>query len=106
MIIVCMLLSMSVWLGLVVTTLAVARATRLVATDKISEPMRVAAARRLAAGSGLAYLLHCRWCVSIWISLPAGAATCGVYGWSLWWWLPLALAYSYATGLLVRAEPV
>jgi hypothetical protein len=99
-----MLLSMVSWLGLILVTFAVARATRLVTTDKITEPFRVAVAGRLREGSQLAYLVHCRWCVSVWVALLAAPPTCLAYGWSLWWSLPLALAFSQVTGLLASAE--
>lgn len=101
-----MLALMTEWLGLVVTVLAVARITRLVTTDKISEPVRVAVAQRLREGNAVAYLLHCQWCVSVWVGVPAAGLLCAGYGWALWWWLPVGLALSYTVGLLARFESV
>src|SRR5689334_318949 len=72
----------------VVLVFAVARLTRLVCADKITEPVRTAAAVRLRAGNWLAYLLHCRWCVSVWIAFPAAAVWCSaspVPRWSGLW---------------------
>lgn len=96
---------------LAVVPLAAARLTRLICADKITEPLRMAAARRLHDQSLLLYLLFCRWCMSIWIAVPMAAAwwaASSLPQWSGWWWLDVptvALALSHVTGLLVRAEP-
>jgi hypothetical protein len=94
-----------------VVLFAVARVTRLICEDKVTEQLRAAAAVRLPAGSMLTYLLYCRWCVSVWVAVLAAAVWCAVSAlprWSGHWWIDVpaaALALSYATGLLVRAEP-
>ncbi|MFU8873208.1 hypothetical protein [Micromonospora sp. SL4-19] len=94
-----------------VVLFVVARLTRLVTADEITRAAREAAARRLPDGSPIAYLLFCRWCLSVWIAVPAAAgwwALSVVPRWSGRWWVDvpsIALALSYATGLLVRAEP-
>ncbi|MEV0431150.1 hypothetical protein [Micromonospora sp. NPDC050495] len=96
---------------IVVVLLFVARVTRLIVADEITRRPREAIVRRLPEGSGFAYLLFCRWCLSVWIA--ASAATgwwhlSDVPRWSGYWWVDVptvALALSYATGLLVRAEP-
>jgi hypothetical protein len=94
-----------------VLPLVVARLTRLICTDKITEPLRNAAARRLPERSLLLYLLFCRWCMSVWIAVPVAAmwwAASPAPRWSGQWWLDVptvALALSHITGLLVRAEP-
>lgn len=99
-------------LSLVLLTFAAARVTRVVVSDKIGEPLRTIAVRRLGAEHLLAYFVHCRWCTGLWVSLPAAA----VAWWasplgdavrvSWWWgWPATALAMSYTIGLLVRAEP-
>jgi hypothetical protein len=106
-----MLIFMTGLIQVGVLVFAVARLTRLVCTDKITEPLRTAAAVRLPAGSQLTYLLYCRWCVSVWVAMPAAAiwyAVSALPRWSGRWWIDVpaaALALSYATGLLVRAEP-
>jgi len=90
---------------------AVARLTRLLTPDEISRPAREYLTRGLPEGSRLAYLFFCRWCVSVWVAIPIGAlwwAYSCLPRWSGHWWIDVpttALALSYATGLLVRAEP-
>ena len=95
----------------VIVVLFVARMTRLVTTDEITRPARQAAARRLPDGSPVTYLLFCRWCMSVWVAAPTAALWCAlspVPAWSGHWIVDVpttGLALSYATGLLVRAEP-
>lgn len=92
------------------TLVAVARVTRLITTDKLTEPPRNAVVTRLLREredgtpsplrTELAYLVVCDWCASMYV----GAAAAGAY----WAWgetIPfmlvcLALAASYATGFL------
>ncbi|WP_262285933.1 DUF1360 domain-containing protein [Micromonospora sp. MA102] len=96
---------------IVVALFVVARVTRLVTADEITRRPREAIVRRLRDGSPLAYLLFCRWCLSVWIAAPAAAGwwhLSDLPRWSGHWWVDVptvALALSYATGLLVRAEP-
>lgn len=51
--------------------LAVYRLTKLVIDDKITEPLRdwVFAQPGVEEGRGVAYLLQCPWCVSIWVGV-------------------------------------
>ncbi|MGW3610581.1 hypothetical protein ACWD6N_11935 [Micromonospora sp. NPDC005163] len=94
-----------------VVLLFVARVTRLVVADEITRRLREAVVRQLPDGSLLAYLLFCRWCLSVWIAVPAVGGwwhLSDVPRWSGYWWVDVptvALALSHATGLLVRAEP-
>jgi hypothetical protein len=91
---------------------ATARVTRLISADKISKPVRAWVVNRWGASSWLGYLLHCRWCVSMYVAPLAAAAV-------LWlapayrqdWWLPtllvgalLALSFSHGTALLAGLE--
>lgn len=95
--------------------LATARITRLVTTDRIGLPLRLAVLRRWPAPpddpDGLSlpgYLVHCRWCVSVWIAVPAAflVSLLLVDGWDVVaLGSALALAYSHLTGLLVALEP-
>lgn len=52
----------------ILTALATARLTRLITTDKISEPARQWLITRLGATSKIVYLAHCPWCMSIWVA--------------------------------------
>lgn len=96
------------WMWLVYA-LAVARLTGLLQADKLTEPGRLAVLRRLdedrAAHRGLAYLMDCPWCMSIWL----GGATA-----VLTWWhganpvlfIPAAgLALSQVTGMIAPLHP-
>jgi hypothetical protein len=96
---------------------ATARLTRLIAADRILLPVRGAIVRRFGPSSALGYLVHCRWCVSIWLSIPVAAGV-------LWLWLLLlprmaddlpwparvllaallALTFSHGTALLAGLE--
>ncbi|MFI7336071.1 hypothetical protein [Micromonospora aurantiaca (nom. illeg.)] len=97
--------------GVVVVLLFVARVTRLIVGDVITRRPREAVGRRLPEGSPLAYLLVCRWRLSMWIATPAAAGwwhLSDVPRWSDYWWFDVptvASALSHVTGLLVRAEP-
>ncbi len=89
-----------------VYALAVARATKLVNSDRITKAPREWAIRRLPEGSIWAYFLVCPWCVSMWLSIPAAPLTwyfggLEYPGVSAWLSIPaLALAYSGFTGYL------
>lgn len=106
-----MLIAVTGLIEIVVVLFAVARLTRLIVADEITRRPRVAIVKRLPDGSPFAYLLFCRWCLSMWIAAPAAAVwwhLSEVSRWSGLWWVDVptvALALSYATGLLVRAEP-
>lgn len=108
----------------VIIWLAAARITRIITTDKIAEPFRLFVATHLRQpefndagtiqireGSKITYLIFCRWCTGLWVSIPAACLT--------WWpahlgdhldltaWIAvpaLALAYSHLIGLAVRIE--
>jgi hypothetical protein len=92
--------------------LATARLTRLLTADRISRPLRAAIVRRYGPSSAVGYLVHCRWCVSLYVAPFAAAAV-------LWlapayrgnWWAPtllvgvlLALGFSHGTALLAGLE--
>lgn len=88
---------------LTLLALAVARATVLVRTDRITRAPRYALARRINPHGYLAYLLSCPWCISIW--LGAAAAITAYF----WWHEPayriviLLLALSYVASALASA---
>ena len=85
------------------TVLAVARVTRLITRDVITDPVRTPVVRRLVArnaDSKIAYLIMCDWCASMYI----GAAAAGAwYAWGEtmpYMAVTLALSSSYITGFL------
>jgi hypothetical protein len=83
---------------------ATARLTRLVTSDRITQAPRDWILDRLNPDGLTAYLLTCRWCVSIYTSIPI-AAIATLHPNSLWWEIPaLALTASHATGLLTAME--
>ncbi len=75
--------------------LAVYRLTRLVTTDRITQPLRDAAAER---NETLGYLTSCDYCSSIWIALGVTAVSALVP--RAWRPLARALASSAVTGIL------
>ncbi len=91
---------------------ATARVTRLISADKISEPIRAAVVRRWGPSSWLGYLLHCRWCVSMYVAPVFAAAVLWLLpNWRLGWWAEtltvgalLSLTYSHGTALLAGLE--
>jgi hypothetical protein len=52
----------------IILALAVFRATRLVTTDQIFEPLRQRIWSKFPPNTFLGYLLTCNWCSSIWVS--------------------------------------
>lgn len=90
---------------LIVYTLAVARLTRFVNADVLTDGLRVAVARRYGTGSTASYFLSCPWCVSIWTALGLGLLVLGFTDAS-WLWLPIMVpAASHVTGLLAALDP-
>ena len=95
---------MNYWLPLLVIALAVARGTRLVVEDVITEPFRRYFVRRFGEESMLAYLVHCRACCSTWVGLAGAAFACLMLGISWWWLVPLAFAFSTVALLVAQVE--
>lgn len=96
------------WLLVVLTVLAVARLTRLVTADVILQPARAWLVRHRPLHDDrddwLVYLVHCRWCASIWLAFPTAGA---VYAWHAYWPVQvglIALAASLVTPLLAGLE--
>lgn len=96
----------------VLIILALSRLTRIITTDKISEPLRNTLARRLRPGSQITYLFFCAWCMSIWLAAAAWtllytttALGDAIANTGLPWWVTiptLTLLTSYTTGVLHR----
>lgn len=89
---------------LVIAALAVARLTRLVTTDRITEAPRNWVLQRLKAEGLTAYLIVCDWCASFYVGLGVAAAggLAGLWAWG--WIVPLGLAFSYVAGWLASKE--
>lgn len=89
---------------LTVWVLAVARATRLITRDKITEPLRNQIVTRYGVESQITYLVHCTWCSGLWVSIATAPAAIALTGLS-WWLTPLlAGAASHLVGLLTYLE--
>jgi hypothetical protein len=86
-------------LAVVLYVLAVARITRLINADEITDPVRVAIGRRYGFESRWFYLVSCAWCVSFWIGLATAPLLTHALGLPIWWAPLLALAASQLTGL-------
>jgi hypothetical protein len=54
----------------IILALFVYRVTRLITIDEIFEPVRALVWDKTKAGSHLAYLVTCSWCISLWVALP------------------------------------
>lgn len=90
---------------IVIYVLATARVTRVVTSDKVSEPFRTWLLGKLGSDSLVNYYFWCRWCFGFWAAFTLAPAAIVLTGVS-WWCLPfLALAASHVTGLLVKWEP-
>lgn len=91
-------------LTLILWALALARLTRLINADEITDPLRLAVMRKTGPESKWAYFLQCPWCISMWLGFITAALPIGLTGLS-WWLLPLvALAGSQVTGLLAQLD--
>lgn len=89
-------------MGVAVLVLAVARLTRLVTTDKVTESLRIRVVNRWGADAMISYFVHCPWCVSVYAAAPLAVGY--VLAGDTWWYqIPaLLLAASYITGALNR----
>ena len=66
---------------LIISLIVVARVTRLITIDQITQPLRGALIDRFGEKSQITYLFHCPWCMSIWIA--------GMLAPVLWWATPV-----------------
>jgi hypothetical protein len=86
-------------LELLVVALAAARITRIVTTDTVGQPIRLAFSRWDWGRE----LVHCPWCIGTWISL-AVVALFYILSPSAWFTFPaVVLAVSHLVGLLDTA---
>lgn len=89
-------------LALTIYTLVVARISRLITLDKITEPIRARVTARFGPKSLVTYWIHCTWCASIPVAAVLCVPAAAVAGLPLWWAPALALAASQVTGMLTR----
>lgn len=97
-----MLMAMLI-LSLVVATLAVARITRLFVEDELLVGYRRWIIRRWGEDGKMAYLAHCPWCTSIWVSAPIMPAA---ILWPNKWLIAVLLipAASMVSGLILTSR--
>lgn len=99
------------WLRLLVTALAIARATRLITTDTLTDSFRqhlAATETALVVRLGpnktarlvLADFFSCPWCISVWLAALAGVELEIHFAWWFFWPLLLVLAFSFVAGWL------
>lgn len=83
--------------------LALARATRLLTKDMITDFIRIWAFKRTKGQTtALSYFTTCPWCVGMWVSLTSAWSVILLTGWS-WWLYPLLfLAGSHVVGLMAE----
>ena len=94
---------------LVLGILATARLTRFIVEDRLAVSWRRAVIRKWGEDSLGSYLIHCPWCMSLWIGIPViGTSVLLPHFFpSLTYWFVAALgilAASYITGLLSKLE--
>jgi len=84
-------------------TLALARITRLVVADRLTDFLRVWAYRRSrGAETYTTYFLQCPWCMSMWLGFASSPLLWLQVDWP-WFAYPLvSLAGSYAVGLMAE----
>lgn len=87
--------------------LALARVTRLIVADKLTDFLRIWAYKRSRGGeSYLTYFLQCPWCVSMWLGFGTAWVVWLVADWPGYLYPLVALAGSYAVGVLAtNLEP-
>jgi hypothetical protein len=90
-------------ISLVVAVLAVARITRLLVDDRITIAWRRWVINKWGEESLPSYLVHCPWCMSIWVAIPT--MPCAVLFPNVWVIAALAIpAASMVAGLLNSGE--
>ena len=90
-------------ISLILAALTVARATRLLVADRITVGWRRWVVTKWGEDSWGSYLVHCPWCMSLWLAIPVMPVA--VLFPNKWVIAALAiLPASYITGLLAKAE--
>lgn len=85
---------------LAILALATARVTRLITSDRVTASLRAALVRKAGATSRLTYLIHCDWCVGMYVGTGAAVAWHFLHG-NPYFDVPMiALGLSYFTGYM------
>lgn len=92
-------------LTLFLWVLALARITRLINSDELTDPLRIWVARRTGLQSTWTYFISCPWCVSFWLAIATAWFPLVLVDLPLWMWVFLAPAGSYITGLMAVVDP-
>jgi hypothetical protein len=89
---------------LIVLMFAVARVTRLIVDDKISLPIRQWVLRKSGDDGWFTTLVHCPWCMGIWVS---AAMTTLTFLWDsqIWSAILVFLAVAQLASSLLTFEP-
>lgn len=86
-------------------TLASARVTRLIVTDKITNPFRQSIVKKSGTEGWWTYLVHCPFCMSVWVTAFASVYWVLASGISLVYLLPGWWAMSYLVApILVKFD--
>ena len=91
-------------LTLLLYLFSVARVTRLINADQITDPIRIKAANSRGVESNTYYFLTCAWCVSMWIGLATAWIPLVLTDLPLWLWPFLGLSVSQITGLAASLD--
>lgn len=99
-------------LSFLVTALAVARVTRLIVSDVIANPIRLAILKRSGDTGKLTFLFHCPYCFSVWVGFVASPLWWAVTGlpWGgarPWFFIPaIAMAFAQVTSFTTAIDKV
>lgn len=87
--------------------LSVARITRLLTRDSITDFIRIWAYKRSGGNETmLTDFVQCAWCVGMWVSFATAWVGPVLTGWDWWLYPLLAFSGSYLTGLMAaNLEP-
>lgn len=103
--------TMTALITFVVLLFATIRITRLIVTDKLSDPFRQFLVDKLGASSWVTYLFFCPWCVSFWVALAASTVLWNTTTTPDWVTLPawagipaVALGMAYVVGWVLTRE--
>jgi len=79
--------------------LSLARLTRLLTVDEITDFIRIWAYKRFGQDSRIGYFVTCPWCVSLWLGFATAPFLIWITETSWWAWPLYALAGSYVAGV-------